>query len=140
MAAVNPLVQLHYREDMLDILQVSSLCFLASNHTKPAFARAMLRPGQPTSRPRSITPRFLQPPTARLRPPHVLQEHEEHAHDESISDGASTQRLVASSRRHALRTMIRARLAVTSFPQIYTRWGFSARFARLESMGTQPGQ
>lgn len=73
-------------------------------------------------------------------PPRVLQEHEKHAHDESISDGASTQRLVASSRRHALRTMIRARLAVTSFPLIYNRWGFSARFARLESMGTQPGQ
>jgi hypothetical protein len=68
------------------------------------------------------------------------QEHEKHTHEESICDDASTLRGVKSSQHHALRTMARAQLALGAFPSIWKRWSFAARVARLETMGTKPGQ
>jgi hypothetical protein len=44
-----------------------------------------------------------------------------------------------SSRGHAQRTMMRARLAIGAFPALYRRWGFAGRVARVEGMGTAPG-
>jgi len=72
------------------------------------------------------------------RPP-PPQLHEARAQEESIGDGASTLRLVMSSRGHAQRTMMRARLAIGAFPALYRRWGFAGRVARVEGMGTAPG-
>jgi len=78
----------------------------------------------------------LANPSPRPPPPQL---HEARAQEESIGDGASTLRLVMSSRGHAQRTMMRARLAIGAFPALYRRWGFAGRVARVEGMGTAPG-
>jgi hypothetical protein len=94
---------------------------------------------------RSVRPRRAPaltccPPHRTLRvSPRPPQEHEEATQAESLTDGASTHGLVASSRGHAMRTMLRAKLAIGAFPLLYQRWGQEARLRRLAAMGTAPG-
>lgn len=84
-------------------------------------------------------PRFPPSPRPPNSPPHDPQKHEEETQAESLTDGASTYALVASSRGHAMRTMMRAKLAIGTFPLLYQRWGVDARLRRLAAMGTAPG-
>ena len=87
-------------------------------------------------------PHALYPPPHTPPPPALLftvKEHEASTSTECEADTASTYGSIKSSKHHAQRTLLRARLALAAFRAEWRDWSTAGREGRILAMGTRPG-